>query len=252
MLLRIQIYFVILVNLVLAFSGCATTKVEELKTAYDLFTSAKKKFEEKDYEEATKFFDLVKLQYPASQYAIDAQYYLAEISFAKGEFLMAAFHYNWLRRSYPNSTFFKDATFKVALCYYNLSPPSDRDQEYTFKAIESFSEFLNLYPNDSLSVLAEKYKKELRNKLAYRNYFIAELYYKWLSYKSAIIYADIVLKEFQDTDYAEEALWLKINIYNDLKHYFDLRKLLEEYKMKYSNGKYIVQVETLSKNLTNF
>lgn len=231
--------------------SCSSTKPSEIRSADDLFKLAKEKYEKEDYEDASKLFDLLKLQYPASQYADDAQFYIAEISFKRGEYIMAAFHYNWLRRSYPNSPYSKESLYKTALCYYNLSPPFDRDQEYTFKAIEAFQDFQNIYPSDSLYALAGNYIKELRNKLAYRNYFVASLYYKWLSYKSALVYIDFVLNDFSDSDYVEDAYWLKISIYKELKLLLDLKEILKDYRNKFPRGKYISQVDLLERQLAN-
>lgn len=229
------------------FSSCSTTKKESIQSADDLFNKAKFEFEKKKYEEAEKYFDLLKLQYPASQYADDAQFYLGEISFAKGDYIMAAFHYSTLRKWYPISEFSKIALFKTALSYYNLSPSFDREQEYTFKAIEYFMEFNKIYPEDSLAIPSNNYLKVLRNKLAYRNYFTATLYHKWESPKSALIYIDIVLTEYSDTEYAEDALWLKIQIYKEKGLFLDLEDLIKEYKSKFPNGKYLSELNVLKK-----
>lgn len=246
--IRVQkfvLYFIFVYTLTII--GCSTAKKEEIRSSDELFEKAKSEYQKKKYEEAEKYFDLLKLQYPASQYADDAQFYLGEISFEKGDYIMAAFHYSTLRRWYPASEYSKIALFKTALSYYKLSPPFDREQEYTFKAIEYLLEFLNTYPNDSLTSVANSYLKELRNKLAYRNYFTANLYYKWESPKSALIYLDIVLDEYSDTDYAEDALWLKIQIYKERGLFLDLEELLERYKKMFPYGKYISQVNVLEK-----
>lgn len=233
--------------IILLLIGCSTTKKEEIHSADELFEKAKFEFQRKKFEDAEKYFDLLKLQFPASQYADDAQFYLGEINFERGDYIMAAFHYSTLRRWYPASEYSKNALFKTALSYYKLSPPFDREQEYTFKAIEYFLEFQNTYPNDSLISVVNSYLKELRNKLAYRNFFTATLYYKWQSPKSALIYLDIVLDEYPDTDYAEDALWLKIQIYRERGLFLDLEELLEKYKKMFPNGKYISQINFLDK-----
>lgn len=227
------------------FFGCSSVQKEEIKSAEELFLFAKKEFEKKNYEEASKYFDILKLQYPASEFADDAQYYLAEINFLRGEYIIAAFHYSALRRYYPSSPYCKESLFKTALCYYNLSPSFDREQEYTFKAIETFQEFQNMYPADSLAKFANEYFKELRNKLAYRNYFIASLYYKWSSYKSALIYLDFVIEEYSDSDFVEDAYWMKMEIYKKSKLFLDLEEIIKEYMNKFPNGKFISQVNNL-------
>lgn len=231
--------------LCLIFIGCSSSKTFEIKTSDELFQLAKEKFEKGDLDDASKYFDLIKLQYPASQYSDDAQFYLAEIYFKRGEYVMAAFNYNWLRRSYTNSIYYKESLYKTALCYYYLSPPFDRDQEYTYKSIEAFTDFKTAYPSDSLTQLVDKYLQELKNKLAYRNYFTALLYYKMQSFRSSLIYLDEVIENFQDTDYIEDAYWLKAYTLKNLNRLLDMKDVIDEYHLKFPKGKYYKELLSL-------
>ncbi|MGQ9818854.1 MAG: outer membrane protein assembly factor BamD [Candidatus Kapaibacteriales bacterium] len=238
-----QNFFYILFLLVIF--GCSSGKQIEIKTADELFRLAKEKYDEGNFDEASKYFDLLKLQYPASQYSDDAQFYLAEINFKRGEYIMAVFNYNWLRRSYSNSPFYKESLYKTALCYYYLSPPFDRDQEYTHKAIEAFTDFKMAYPQDTLTIRVDEYLNELKNKLAYRNYFTALLYYKMQSFRSSLIYLDEVIDKYSDSLYIEDAYWLKANILKNLNRLLDLKDVVEEYQLKFPNGRYYKELLSL-------
>ncbi len=231
------------------FLSCSSTKQTEIKSAEDLFELGKTNFEKGNYDEANKYFDLLKLQYPASEYADDAQYYIAEISFRKKEYIMAAFNFSWLRRSYPSSPYLKEAFYKTGLSYYHLSPTYDRDQEYTYKAIEVFQEFINYYPNDSLTKHAKEYVTELRNKLAYKNYHTATIYYKLESYRSALIYLDFVIDDFPDTDVVEDALFLKAQIYFEKRLFYDLKEIINDYKSLFPNGKYLINISEIENQI---
>lgn len=231
------------------FLACSSIKQTEIKTADELYILAKKKFDSGDFEGASKYFDLLKLQFPASQYADEAQFYIAEISYERGEYIMAAFHYNWLRRSFSNTPFYKESLFKTAMCYYNLSPTFDRDQEYTFKAIDAFNDFIVMYPKDSLAVIASKYLKDLKNKLAYRNYHISLIYYKMRSYLSSLIYLDEIFENYPDSDCIEDAYWIKIISLKNLNRFLDAIDLIEKYKEIFPNGKYISQIITIENEL---
>jgi len=181
-------------------------------TAEDVWLRGKKAFDENDLIEAQAQFDIIKLQYPASQYADDAQYYLAEINYKKGEYILAAFNYSLVRRSYPSSEFAKIAAYKSAECYYQIAPPMDRDQEYTKKAIQAYSEFQSIYPQDSLALISLDRISELRGRLAERYLSIAEQYVSLVASKSALIYYDAVIEEYPDTKQYELALAGKIDI----------------------------------------
>ena len=81
------------------FSCASSDEAKKQRTVDDVWASAKKSYDDGDWLDAQSGMDVIKLQYPASQYADDAQYYLAEITFERGEFIMAAFNYNYARHA---------------------------------------------------------------------------------------------------------------------------------------------------------
>jgi outer membrane protein assembly factor BamD len=233
------------------FISCTSTKSHEPKTAEQVFNEAMALFNKEDYQEAEKLFETIRLQYPASQYADDAQFYLGESNFKRKEFIYAAYNYNMLRRIYPQSDFAKESLYKASLCYNELSPPYDRDLEYTKKAIQSFSEFRTIYPQDSLAPKATDYIKELREKLAHREYFTAVLYHKLYSPVSALIYFDTVIDNYSDTKYYEPAVYGKIETLYDMKRYDSAQSLVELYKKLFPNGTNFDKVNSLEQSIKN-
>ncbi|MGA2298137.1 MAG: outer membrane protein assembly factor BamD [FCB group bacterium] len=225
-------------------SSCASNKQAGPKTAEEYFKEGMELFNKEDYLEAEHTFDLIKLQYPASQYADDAQFYLAESNYKRKEFYMAAYNYATLRRIYPRSEFVKKALFNAALCYNELSPPFDRDQDYTLKAIKAFSEFQNAYPGDSLYTEATNFITELRNKLAHRDYFTAGLYRKLYSLSSAVIYYDNVINDYPDTKFYEPAFAGKIEVLIELKKIDEAKSVIENYKKLFPNGANIDKIKS--------
>jgi outer membrane protein assembly factor BamD len=128
------------------------------------------------------------------------------------------------------------------LCYYELSPPYDRDQEYTYKAVEKFQDYQRLYAGDSLSEKASTYIDELRNKLAHRAFFTAKLYIKLHSRKSSLIYLDVVIAEFPDTKYYELAYYEKIKILATTFRNDELHLVIDKYKNLFPEGKHLKKV----------
>lgn len=205
--------------------------------------------EDKDWLEAEKLFDLIRLQYPSSQYADDAQYYLGELHYRKGEYIIASFNFDMVRRSYPMSEYGKLSRFRAAMCYYELSPPFDRDQDYTKKAIQNFAEFQAVYTEDSLYTEAGKKIDELRNKLARREYETAEIYRKLYTNKSALVYYDFVIEDYPDTEYYEPAFVGKIEALATLKKYDELRTVIDAYNSRIPNGSLRDRVMTIANSL---
>jgi outer membrane protein assembly factor BamD len=238
--------------LVLISSACSTsdTAAPKARTAAEIFQEGKEKFDDGDYLDAQGLLEVIKLQYPSSQYADDAQYLLAEISFKRGEYLVAAFNYSMVRRSYPNSEFARDAMYKTGICYEELALPYDRDADYTRKAIQAYGEFQSAFPEDSLSYESVKRITALRDRLALRDLDVAYHYQKLGSYKASIVYFEQVMENFPETTYAEEAMAGKIrSLVNSLK-IKEARGMIETYRRTYPNGAFKRDVDGLESEIT--
>jgi outer membrane protein assembly factor BamD len=157
------------------------------------------------YEKARQLFEVIVLQDPASEYADDAQFYLAESYFRNEDYKLAALNYGRLRTSFPSSPFYKLALFRAAQSYDNSSLPFDRDQKDTRYAIDQYEGFISLYPSDTLVGEARQRRLALRTKLAQRDYSIAEQYAKIDEYKAALLYYDRVIDLYPETEYFQQA-----------------------------------------------
>lgn len=227
---RIIIVAICLSVLVYASSCSSSGGSSAKKSVDDIFDAGKKSFDDGNYLDAQTQFDVIKLQYPASQYADDAQYYTAEINYQRGEYIMAAFNYNQVRRSYPSSEFVRDAMFKAAQCYEKIALPADRDQENTRKAIQAYTDFQALFVRDSLSLEASKRIRELRDRLAERFWLIADHYLLTLSRKAAMIQLDAIIDEYPDTKWLESALVKKIELLVDLNRTDEARTAIATFR----------------------
>ncbi len=236
---------VLFVTIVVLIASCASNKGPETRPVDEIYKDAVKLYEDEDYLDARTLLELIKLQYPASQFADDAQFLLAEIHYKRDEFIMAAFHYNLLRRIYPGSEYGKICLFKAAMSHFNMSPTFDRDQDYTRKAIDAFQEFHYMYPSDSLFKESSDRIMDLRNKLAYREYFTANLYIKMESPNSSIIYFDAVINKYNDTKYYELAFVGKIDAYLIMKRYDKVRDMIYLYKSNFPKGENLPKVEKI-------
>lgn len=229
--------------------ACSSSIDTRNMTAENLYQTGKQLLEEDNYLESQKMFDLIKLQFPASQYADDAQYYLAELDFKREKYILAAFGYNSLRRVYPTSEYYKQSLYMRAICYYELSPSYERDQEYTKKAIQSLMEFQTTYPNDSLTKDCDVKISEMRNKLAHREFSTAELYAGLDDPKAAIVYYDFVLNKYDDTKYYEDSYYGKVRALLKMDKLEEARGIIKLYKNKFPNGNYNKTLEAmLTKN----
>lgn len=232
-----------------AIISCGSTKTTDLTNPEDIFNAGVKYLEEEEFPEAKRMFELISMQYPASQFADDAQFYQGELSFKKEEFILAAFNYNRLRKQYPSSFYVKDALYKTAMSYYRLSPSYDRDQEYTHKAIETMQEFQYLYPDDKLFIDASDKIKELRNKLAFRELFTAGLYMKLDNPRSAVIYYESVINSYSDTEHFETAFIGKIDALIYMKKVTEAESMIIAYKANFPQSNKFKEIDKKLENI---
>jgi outer membrane protein assembly factor BamD len=183
-------------------SGSSTAR----KTTEELFREGMKDLENRDFKDAQEKFSTVMLQDPSSEYADDAQYYLAESYFQDGDYKLAAFNYNRLRSAFQSSPFYRLALFRSAEAYDRASPSYDRDQSDTKTAIGVYQSFLNLYRGDSLATLASERILGLKTKLAQKEFSIAEQYWKLDEFKAAMMYYERVIELYPDTEYHQRAV----------------------------------------------
>ena len=236
----------VVINVLIFIAACGSDQTEKATTAKEMYEKAVKYYNDEDYMEAEKLFDAVRLQYTASQYSDDAQYYIAEINFKRYEYILSAFNYNRLRSQYPGSDYTQSALYKEALSYYELSPTYHRDQKYTRKAIDAFKEFKYLYPdNDSLVNKSNIRINELRAKLAKKDYSIAELYMNMDDPRAALVYFDQVINKYDDTKYYQDAFYGKIKALIKMKKFQEARSIIRSYKSDFPGGEYIRDVKDL-------
>lgn len=228
-------------------AGCGSSEAVKELTADDRFKHAKALYDDRDYLEAINEFTVITLQNQGSSVAPEAQYYLAECRFDRGEYLLAAFEYQVLRRNYPASPRAGDAQYKLGLCYYNLSPRSYLDQEYTRKAIDEFQSFVEYYPQNQNVPDADAKIKELTIRLAKKQYDTARLYSVMEYYKAALMSYDEVIEKYHDTEYAPLAYEGKIDLLMSRHHYREAKEEIDRFLAKNPNSVLRNRFETQAK-----
>lgn len=177
------------------------------------FNKAKSQYDDENWSSAASAFETVVSIGRGTDLGQQAQYLLAESYFNNRRYLLAASEYDRYASFYPRSERREDVDFKAALCYYNLSPRYRLDQSYTRQALDRFRLFNSRYPNSELVINSSQYITELRNKLARKQYEAAEFYKRTSRFNAAIVYYDLVLDSYPESEWAEQALVDKIEAY---------------------------------------
>lgn len=184
------------------FLSCETARPRPGMTDRELFTIGKEEFYKRHYLQSKEFFDKMTLYYPGSMLLDSAQYFLGKSHYELGDYILAADAFQKIVRDLPNSPLADDAQYMVSMSYFSISPRYALDQEYTIKAIIQFRVLFEDFPNSELLPEAQKKHDDLINKLAQKRYQNAVQYQKLDEDESAIIYFDMTISEFPETEWA--------------------------------------------------
>ncbi|NSW94140.1 MAG: outer membrane protein assembly factor BamD [Bacteroidales bacterium] len=181
-------------------------------TDYDLKkTKAKEYFEAGKYVKATELLEQILPRFRASADAEELNWINAQSYYGMRDYMMAGSYFSSLVEQYPFGKYAEEASFMASKCNYNLAPRAALDQEYSRNAIEGFRLYITRYPSSPRVEEAKLYIKELEERLVEKSYLNARLYYDMKQYRAAIVALTNSLKEYSDSRYREEMMFLKLN-----------------------------------------
>lgn len=225
--------FCIALSIASLFISCSSTKEIETIPADVRYQRAKALFDDENYLEAMEEFKIVIVQYQGSEYADDAQYYLAESRFLRGEYILAAAEYENLIRTMPSSPFVSLSRYKKGLAHYLLSPKSQLDQKYTKFSIDDFQTYIEYSSADSMVSDAESKISEMTDRLARKIFESGKLYYRLEYYRASIVYFNKVISEFNDSQFTDDAMLWKARSLKERKEFDAAAGSLTELRTKY-------------------
>lgn len=180
-------------------------------------------YENKEYTKALALLEELISIYRGTNKAEKIMYYYAYSTYATGDYLLAGYHFNNFVRTFPTSDKVEECAFMHAYCYYLQSPRYSLDQTDTKNAIKELQLFLNKYPESSRKNDCNKLIAALREKLEKKHYEIAMQYYFLDDYKAAVWSFENLLKDYPDTKYREEGMFMIIK-----SNYLYASKSIEE------------------------
>ncbi|HXH17460.1 MAG TPA: outer membrane protein assembly factor BamD [Chitinophagales bacterium] len=174
---------------------------------------AKEYYEQGECMKAIPLFEELIPVYKGTKSIDDIYYKYADCHFRQGDYLIASFHFKNIYDSYPSSDYAEESLYMYAYSYYMLSPEVQLDQTYTEKALEAFQLFINAYPESSKMEECNQFIDLLWKKLETKAFRNASLYLKTRNYRAAAAAFANLLKDYPDTQYAEEASFLVLKSY---------------------------------------
>jgi len=206
-------------------------------------------YDQGDYNIAITNFQQLITDFPNSEYADDAQYYVAWSYYNLASYEQAIFEFEKIADNYPNSEFVDDSDYYIAYC-------NEKNLGYYVKALLQYYNFLDNFPDSEFADDAqlgigdccyamiqyvsaiEGYQKVIDNYpqsplLALAQYSIAQSYRRMAKYDNAIDEFEKVIDNYPDSDYSAPAQYYIAYSYYEYQNYnqaiLEFRKVIDNY-----------------------
>lgn len=256
--MKIRILCTLLLAMLLASCG-EYNKILKSRDAELKYEYAKKYFDQKKYGRTITLLDEILSAYTGSSKEQEILYLLAQAYFYDKDYTTATQYYTRYYNKFPKGEFTELARFNSAYGLYLDSPDARLDQTSSFKGIQEFQNFLEYFPQSEKAPEAQDLMFKLQEKLAYKEFLAARLYYnlglynRENYYESCVVTAREALKSYPFSEFTEEFQILIVRarfeqaVYSvEEKKPVRYRDLMDEhfnYKNMFPNGKYTKESE---------
>ncbi len=252
-----KVAFLLMMTVILC--SCGEYNKVLKSTDYELkYSYAKKYFNEKQYSKSATLLEELVTIFKGTSNAEESLYLLAQSYYGQQDYETAAQYFENYYTTYPKGEYAELSRYYSGYGLYLSSPDARLDQSKTYKAIEQLQLYMEYYPQSEHAADAQKILFELQEKLAYKEYLAAHLYfnlgtYMGNNYLSSIITSQNALKNYPYTKYREEFMFLmlrskyelsKVSVEEKLQgRYRDVVDEYYNYMNEYPTGKYAKQAK---------
>lgn len=231
-ILTMRYFRIYIIVLIVSLSSCANKYQKALKNpdSKQKLEMADAYFKKKDFVRASTLYEQIEEIYSGTPFAEKILYNSAQCSFGLKMYALAGFQFKTYFENFPSGPYAEESLYMNAYCTYLESYVAELDQTDTYKAIETFRIFINVYPESKYINECNTYLDELRAKLSYKAYRTAKLYYNMGEYKSAIVALKNVVKDFPELAQKDEVDFLILKSHFLLAQNSVAEKQLERYK----------------------
>jgi len=251
----------LLAFLVLGMLSCKS-QFEKVRTSNNpelIYKTALEYYENEEYQRAQSLLELALNSYRGRKESEDIYFKYAYTYYYTRQYILASYYFRNFSQTYSTSRYREEADFMEAYSNYQLSPTYRLDQSYTKKAIDGFQLFVNTYPQSERVEECNRLIDEMREKLERKAYAEAKLYFDLRRYTSAIWTFDNLLKDFPETDNAEQIRYMMArsafllaqnSIYEkQLERFEEAKTMADEFLARYTDSDYrreMRDIQTLS------
>ncbi len=222
----------------LSFQILTACSSEEKKadTPEGLFALAQEYEKDERYEDAIRKYTDVKNRFPYSSMAPKAELAIADVHFKEESFVDAQLSYVTFRELHPKHPQIDYVLFRIGLSYFKQLPETiDRDLSVANEAINYFNELINNYATSTHINDAKEKRDQAMKKLAEKEDYIGDFYFKRHLHESAIPRYENLLKKFPNQGFDARALGRLVISCKKTNDQAKAQKYFQVLKEKHSN-----------------
>ncbi|MDR3340144.1 MAG: outer membrane protein assembly factor BamD [Candidatus Symbiothrix sp.] len=241
-------------------------KNPDMNVKYDY---AKKYFDAGKYSRAATLLEEVVQMTRTTSRGEEAMYLLAQSYYRMKDYLTASEYFRTYYTTYSRGEYAELARYYSAHCLYLESPDPRLDQTDTYKAMQEFQSFIEVYPQSEKKEESESAMFELQEKLAFKELISVKLYYNLGdyviyafpggNYLSCVITAQNAMHSYPYSKYREDFMYYVFKSKYEMalrsveeKKEFRYRDVADEYfayANDYPSGKYLKEIKRMYGNV---
>ncbi|MBI5562558.1 MAG: outer membrane protein assembly factor BamD [Deltaproteobacteria bacterium] len=200
------------------FMGCAATndELQGMRDPKELYDKGVSAYLDGKREDSEKAFKTLMEEHPLSPYATEAQLLLGDVCYSLERYDDAAAYYTNFSAMHPTHNKASYALFQKGMSHFKEMLSMDRDQTATKKALFAFQDLLAGYPSSAYAPKADELIAFLKRRLAEREIYVAEFYFKNSNYKGALGRLRDALKNYPDAGVSDKTLYMIAETYAKL------------------------------------
>ncbi|OPY72019.1 MAG: Outer membrane protein assembly factor BamD precursor [Syntrophorhabdus sp. PtaU1.Bin058] len=229
--------------------SCATKAPKQVGNPGDLYVEGVNLLKNKKYDDAIKKFSAIRENYPFDPMALIATVKLGDVYFAQKEYILAIGVYEDFFKSHPEDENIPYVLARLGECYDKTALSIDRDQSYILKSIERLTYLKNRYPASIHTKESEPRLARMLQKLADRELYVGEFYYRTDQYNASIMRLEYMLKKYPNAAGIDKALYYLSQDNRELGYQDKSDYYLERLKNDYPKSIYARAVTRQRKQL---
>lgn len=221
-------------------SACASKKdtLDEDKSAEVLYNEAYAYLEKTSYEKAAETFDKVEMEHPYSKWATKSKLMAAYSYYKDEKYEDAIVTLDRFIRLHPGNKDIAYAYYLKGVCYYDQIAPSQKEQESSKEAYETFMQLITMFPDSEYATDAKSKIGLIQDHMAGHEMMVGRYYLQNKEYISALNRFSTVSDNYQNTAQIPEALYREVEIYTLLGLTTEASRKQEILQNNYADSKW--------------